>query len=79
MMKQIYRSTKGKMIAGVLAGFSDTYGINATLLRLIFVLGAVTTGFFPFIFMYLVAWFIMPPDTEKGIIDVEHTKEDNNK
>ena len=35
--KQLYRSREGRLVAGVCAGLGDYFGIDATIVRLIFV------------------------------------------
>ena len=41
--KRLYRSTDDRMIAGVCAGIADYFGIDPTLVRLLFVFGALGT------------------------------------
>jgi len=55
--------TKGsdKKISGVLSGVAEYFNLDATLIRLIFILLAVFTGFFPAVLVYLIAALIMPP------------------
>ena len=43
-MKKFYRSSKGEMCAGVCAGLADYFEIDVTLVRLVFVLGAIFMG-----------------------------------
>jgi phage shock protein C len=57
--KKLYRSRSNRMIAGVCAGLGDFFGIDPTLVRLIFVLGVIL-GFGSFGFVYLVMLFIVP-------------------
>jgi phage shock protein C len=49
------------MIAGVLGGLGDYFGVDSTILRLVWVLLTVFTGFFPGIIIYIVASVIVPP------------------
>lgn len=41
--KKLYRSRKERVVAGVIGGFADFLGIDATLLRVTFVILALTT------------------------------------
>jgi phage shock protein C len=59
--KKLYRSRSNRMIAGVCAGLGDFFGIDPTLVRLIFVLGVIL-GFGSFGFVYLVMLFIVPEE-----------------
>lgn len=57
--REWYRSTKGKMLAGVCAGLSEQFGISVTALRLALVLLALL-GFGWGVLIYVVLWVIMP-------------------
>lgn len=58
--KKLYRSSKDVMIAGVCGGISEYTGMDATVLRLLWVLVVIFTGFFPGILAYIVAAIVMP-------------------
>lgn len=49
-----------RVLSGVLGGISDYLDLDTTLVRLLFVAAAVFTGFFPFVFLYIIAAVIMP-------------------
>lgn len=51
------------VLSGVLGGISDYLDLDTTLVRLLFVAAAVFTGFFPFVFLYIIAAVIMPETT----------------
>ena len=57
--KRLYRSQDERMIAGVCGGLGEYFGIDPTLVRLIFVLGAITTvsGLF---WIYVILMIIVP-------------------
>lgn len=63
-MKKLYRSDKNRIIAGVLGGLGEYLNIDPTILRLVFVLFDVLTGFIPFIVLYFVAAVIIPKKEE---------------
>ena len=54
-----YRRREGRMIAGVCAGLAEQFGISVTILRLAFVLAALT-GIGMGVVIYLVLWVVMP-------------------
>ncbi|WP_432418619.1 PspC domain-containing protein [Corynebacterium breve] len=56
--RRLVRSRTDRMIAGVCGGIAETYGINATLVRLLFV--AATLLGFSGVLLYIIAWFLMP-------------------
>ncbi|MDP4163291.1 MAG: PspC domain-containing protein [Bacillota bacterium] len=63
-MKRIVRSRTDRMLAGVLGGLSSSLSINATLLRVAFVVLMFATAFFPMVILYLVLLFILPHDRD---------------
>ena len=58
--KRLVRSMRDKKIAGVCAGFADYFGVDVTLMRIIWLLAALFggTGFVA----YLIAWIAMPKE-----------------
>lgn len=58
-MKKLYRS-KDKMLAGVCGGIGEYASIDPTLVRLLWVILTVLTGFFPGTLAYIVAALIIP-------------------
>jgi len=61
-MKRLYRSTTDKKLGGVCGGLGDYMNADANLIRLVFVLLLLVTGFVPFGLTYIVAWIILPED-----------------
>ena len=59
--KRLTRSSDDRMVAGVCAGIADYFGIDPTLVRLIFVLGALGTvsGLF---WAYLIMAIVVPEE-----------------
>lgn len=57
-MATLTRPRQGAVIAGVCAGLADRFGMDANLLRLLFVLSCLLPG--PQFIIYLVLWVIMP-------------------
>lgn len=62
--KSLRRSRQNRMIAGVVGGFARFYDLDATLLRIIFVLVSVFSAGFPGIVIYLILWLLMPLEDE---------------
>ena len=48
------------MIAGVVGGLAERFGIDPTLLRVIYVVGSVVSAAFPGILVYLLLWVLIP-------------------
>ncbi len=59
-MKKLYRSQTNKKIAGVCGGIGELTDTDPTMVRLVTVVLALITGFFPFFIGYLIAWWIVP-------------------
>lgn len=50
-----------KMIAGVCGGIAQYLNVDATLIRVIFLV-LVLAGIFPGVLAYIVAWIVMPAE-----------------
>jgi phage shock protein PspC (stress-responsive transcriptional regulator) len=57
-MATLTRPRQGAVIAGVCAGLAERFGMDANLLRLLFVLSCLLPG--PQFIIYLILWVIMP-------------------
>jgi len=62
--KKLYRSRDEKMIAGVAGGLAEYLDVDATLVRLVWVLLALLGG--GGLLAYLVMWIIMPLEPPVG-------------
>ena len=60
--KELKRSAKEKMFAGVLGGIADYLGWDVTILRIVFVLVTVFSSMFPGILVYIILWILMPKE-----------------
>jgi len=60
MDRKIYLSDANKKVGGVCGGLGDYFNMDPTLIRLIWGLCTIMTGFFPGIIAYIVAWAIIP-------------------
>ncbi len=59
MTKRLYRSNN-KLVGGVLAGFAEHFNQDPVIWRLGFIVLLLLTGLMPLVFVYLVAWVIIP-------------------
>jgi len=59
-MKKLYRSKENKIFAGIIGGLGDFFEVDPTILRLIWLLVIVFTGFFPGVLVYIIACLIIP-------------------
>lgn len=67
MSKKLFRSRSDKKVAGILGGLGKYFGIDPTILRVLFVLLLIGTGGFPFALIYLILIFVIPYDD--GVIE----------
>jgi phage shock protein PspC (stress-responsive transcriptional regulator) len=58
MQRSLYKSKDNKIIGGVCAGLGEYFNIDITIVRLIFVLLALTGG--QMIIVYILGWIIIP-------------------
>ncbi|EAD9124222.1 PspC domain-containing protein [Listeria monocytogenes] len=63
-MKKLYKSSSQKMIAGVCGGIAEYFGIEVTIVRLIWV--AATLFFGSGILLYILAAIIIPKRTPES-------------
>lgn len=62
-MKQLKRSRKNRIIAGVCGGFAEYFNVDPTLVRLIWVL--ITLAWGAGLLLYIIAWLIIPEEEGK--------------
>lgn len=60
MEKKLTRSKDKRILAGVMGGLGEFFGIDPTLLRLGYLILTVFSGFFPGIIGYVLAILIVP-------------------
>lgn len=63
---RLVRSDKDRILGGVCGGLAEFFNVDATIVRLIFVLIAVFGG--SGVLLYLILWLIIPPSTSAGEI-----------
>lgn len=59
--KRLERSMSDKYIAGVCGGIAKYFGVDAILIRIIFI-ALVLAGVMPGVLAYIIAWVIMPAE-----------------
>ena len=70
MTKKLYRSQRDVKISGVCGGIAEYFDMDATIIRLLWVLGSCMTGFLIGLVAYVACVFIIPIDP--GCIDVDY-------
>ncbi|MCC5802095.1 PspC domain-containing protein [Rossellomorea vietnamensis] len=64
MKKRLARSRSDRKLAGVIGGLSRYVGIDSTILRVIFIILLIPTGFFPLAVVYGLLAFVLPHGEE---------------
>ncbi len=60
MSDKLYRSNSNQMISGVLGGIAEQANLDATILRLIYVILLIFTAGIPLFILYVAASIIIP-------------------
>lgn len=61
-VRVLHRSRKNRMIAGVCGGLGEHFGIDPTLVRIVYVIGSILSVAFPGILVYLILWVVIPEE-----------------
>jgi len=56
------RSRHNRMIAGVVGGLAEHFGLDPNLLRIIYVLVSIFSAAFPGILVYILFWILVPEE-----------------
>ena len=56
------RSLRDRMIAGVVGGLADYFGVDSGLLRVIYVLVSIFSAAFPGLLVYVILWLLVPQE-----------------
>lgn len=59
-MKRLYKSKTNKVFAGIVGGVAEFFEIDPTIIRLVWVLVVIFTGFFPGVVAYIIAMLVVP-------------------
>ena len=58
--KKLYRNPDDIVLAGVCSGLASYLGIESNIIRILFIIFTIFTGFFPGFIIYFVLWAIVP-------------------
>lgn len=64
MSHKLHRSEKNKVVAGIFGGLEEVTGVDANILRLMYVFIGVGTGVLPALITYLIGAVIIPLEVE---------------
>ena len=60
LRKPLRRSRSNRMVAGVIAGLAEYFGIDVTLARVIYVVVSALSAAFAGVLVYAVLWLVIP-------------------
>lgn len=58
--RPLRRSRSNRMVAGVVGGLAEYFGIDSGLARIIYVLVSIFSAAFPGIVVYIILWILIP-------------------
>lgn len=60
--RPLRRSRSNRMIAGVVGGLADHFGLDPTVARILYVLVSIFSAAFPGILVYILLWILIPAE-----------------
>ena len=60
------RSRTNRMLAGVVAGLANYFGIDVSLARVLYVAVSICSAAFPGILVYILLWIIVPEEEQRN-------------
>jgi phage shock protein PspC (stress-responsive transcriptional regulator) len=60
--RPLRRSRTDRVIAGVCAGLAHHFGLDVSLMRVLYVLVSILSAAFPGILVYVVLWLVIPEE-----------------
>jgi phage shock protein C len=64
--RPLRRSKRNRMIAGVVGGLAEYFGVDPTLLRVVYVVGSIVSAAFPGLLVYLLLWLLIPEAEDRA-------------
>lgn len=58
--RPLRRNLRNRQIAGVCSGLADYFGLDTTLVRVVYVLASILSAAFPGLLVYVVLWVVVP-------------------
>jgi phage shock protein C len=58
--RPLRRSKTNRVIAGAVGGLAEYFGVDPTLLRVVYVVGSIVSAAFPGILVYILLWLLIP-------------------
>ena len=62
--RPLRRSRANRQIAGIMGGLAEYFRVDATLVRVLYVVGSIVSAAFPGILVYILLWVLIPEADE---------------
>ena len=59
-IKKLHLSKKDKKVVGICGGIGETFNIDSTIVRLVFIFVTLVTSIIPAVAVYTVVWLVIP-------------------
>jgi phage shock protein C len=64
--RQLRRSRTNRLIAGVVGGLAEYFGVDPTLMRVVYVVGSIVSAAFPGLLVYFLLWLLIPDAEDRA-------------
>lgn len=71
--KKLVRKTSDAWVAGVCSGLADYFGVDKTLIRVLWLLITVLTAVIGGTIAYLICWLVIPPEAPAAAAPPQRT------
>ncbi|HDR74047.1 MAG TPA: PspC domain-containing protein [Methanoculleus sp.] len=71
--KRLVRSKTDRMLAGICGGIGEYFDVDPNIVRVIWVVITVISGFGPGILIYILVWLIVPENESEETIEATYS------
>lgn len=71
--KRLMRSKTNRMVAGICGGIGEYFNIDPNLIRVLWIVITVLSGFLPGILAYILVWVIIPEGEKEETIEATYS------
>ena len=64
--RPLRRSRTNRLIVGVVGGLAEYFGVDPTLMRVVYVVGSIVSAAFPGLLVYLLLWLLIPEAEDRA-------------
>jgi phage shock protein C len=71
--KRLMRSKTNRMVAGICGGIGEYFGIDANIIRVVWIVITALSGFLPGILAYVLVWLVVPEGGQEDTIEATYS------